>query len=925
MAENKKNIASVGGVGLDLTLNDSGLYTEVKQAADKVKAQFVREFANIGKETDNTFKKSFSGVTTSSKTAANHVKDQFSKSAKAAGSEVEKQLKTSFNEVSSASNSMSESLVGGLKKVGAAVIAAFSVAKIKEFGQSAIEQAARMNAQQSTLTQTFREYEGAAVKAMKEVANESGILDTRLQSVGTQIFAFAKTSGMDSASALNMMKEALQATADSAAYYDHSLEDTAESLKSFLKGNYANDAALGVSATETTRNAAAMKLYGQSFKDLSEAQKQLTLLQMVKDANALSGAMGQAAREADGWENVIGNLKESWNQLLAAVGKPILQGAIVVIKNLIEWISNLASYAKAASQALGQLFGWGTNNSEQTAATAANTAQTAASIADSVDNQNELTQAVAKTNAEVKRGIAGFDRLNIISKSSAESSDPDNKNSNTGSALNTISPSQISDNLGVSSAEEKIDELTRKVKFFFQTLYHTSGLKAFVDEFKKSFDRIDDEYIHSNFRKIGEDVFDIVKEVSPALTDLNNSLGGFFGGVAGLGNTILGKTIEVVSGGIRKWLDDDKEYISETFKEISKNFGGGFDNLTPIFDDLSDKAAAIFDFLRPFTENNIAASLSAATHLIGELSKLGSSNFETVTEGLRKTYFYFTNDFPEDVNSALQAIRAEFSQVWGKISEGYHVVVDPWIEIIKRAYTVTNELVFKPVGERISEFFGGTRKKADEAVSGVKEAFSPLAEWFGNIFSKAWEKVKNVFSKGGEVFRGIKEGIFEAFKAVVNGLIDGINTVIGKTFSGLNNALTAIHDAEILGIKPFEGWVHPVDVPVIPRLARGGIVRAPTLAVVGDNPGAGSGNPEVISPLNKLQSMMNTSNGEDTLILTRILDLLTRMYEMTYINRKQGGGNMTFTAELNGEPLFCETIRQNEMYKDRHGGRSAYA
>lgn len=128
------------------------------------------------------------------------------------------------------------------------------------------------------------------------------------------------------------MEEALQVTADSAAYYDRSLEDTAESLKSFLKGNFENDAALGLSCTETTRNAAANKLYGKSYIELSEAQKQLTLLQMVKDANALSGAEGQAAREADGWENVIGNLKESWRQLLAVIGQPVLSAAVTVVK-----------------------------------------------------------------------------------------------------------------------------------------------------------------------------------------------------------------------------------------------------------------------------------------------------------------------------------------------------------------------------------------------------------------------------------------------------------------------------------------------------------------------------------------------------------------------------------------------------------------
>ena len=194
---------------------------------------------------------------------------------------------------------LGEKLKVPMAKLGAAMAAAFSAAALIKFGKESIESAAKVNAANSQMAQTFGKLETKARSVMQNISKESGIMETRLQGVGTSIYAFAKASGMDSASAMTLMQDALQATADSAAYYDRSLEETAESLKSFLKGNYANDAALGISCTETTRNAAANKLYGKSFKDLSEAQKQLTLLQMVKDANKLSGAMGQAAREAE--------------------------------------------------------------------------------------------------------------------------------------------------------------------------------------------------------------------------------------------------------------------------------------------------------------------------------------------------------------------------------------------------------------------------------------------------------------------------------------------------------------------------------------------------------------------------------------------------------------------------------------------------
>lgn len=96
--------------------------------------------------------------------------------------------------------------------------------------------------------------------------------------------------------------------------------------------NFENDAALGLSCTETTRNAAANALYGKSFKDLAEDQKQLTLLQMVEDANKASGALGQAARESDTWTNQMGNAKQAIQDFKAAIGSGFLKYAVQGLK-----------------------------------------------------------------------------------------------------------------------------------------------------------------------------------------------------------------------------------------------------------------------------------------------------------------------------------------------------------------------------------------------------------------------------------------------------------------------------------------------------------------------------------------------------------------------------------------------------------------
>ena len=843
-----------------------------------------------------------------------------------------KQFDRELNSTERIASNAGDKISSSIKRIGAAVIAAFSVSAIKNFGQNLIEQAAKVNASNAQFTQTFKSLESEARASISEVAKESGILETRLQGTGSQLYAFAKASGMDSADALKMMKTALKTAADSAAYYDRSLEDTAESLRSFLKGNYANDAALGVSATETTRNAAANRLYGQSFMELSEAQKQLVLLDMVQQANAASGAMGQAAREADGWENVTGNLKEAWSQLLASLGQPILQGAVNIVKKLTEWISKLAQWAKAAGQVLGDLFGWSSDNSNQTAKTTAqsvaNAEQTANSIADSVNNQNNLTKAVSKTNAEVKRGIASFDKLNVISKSTIGGNTQDNNSTpaNTSSNFNTgasnLGNLGGSINIDTSDADSKIAELKKKIQGFFNGVYENSGLKNFVDKVQEGFDRVDTAYINSNLTSIGDDVNEIVKDTAPGVVELNKSVGDFTGSVVGLGATIGGKIAEFTTGGVKKWLDNDKEYITDTTNEITGNLSSGFSDLTPIFDDLGDKAAVFFDVIRPFTEGVIADALSRVTHVFGELGKLLSTEFKGNAEVLKNIYFFLFVDSPKKAKEVFDDVSAWFADLWQKLDTGFHTVVDPWIEIGKRASVWVQTNVTEPIGNFFSDTWAKLSTGAQEAWQGVKDAFSPVTDWFKNTFSEAWNKVKSIFSSGGEAYDGIKEGMTSTFKNIINGLIDGINFLISKTFSKLNQALRFIHNAEILGVKPFP-YINEIDVPEIPKLAKGGIAKAPTLAVVGDNPGADSGNPEVISPLNKLQSMIDSSNGEDTVVLSKILDMLKRIYELFVLSRNQGN-EYEFVANLNGNDIFREVVRQNELYKKAHNGQGAF-
>ena len=252
-------------------------------------------------------------------------------------SEVDNGFKRVSNSLGNMKTSIG-SVVKAASKIGA-VVTTVSTA----LAAVGVDTAAEVRAEASAFEQTFGDMQNTATKAIGRVAEESGILQTRLNTLGSKIYAFARSSGGDAVESMNLMERALQAAADSAAYYDTSVEQATETLQSFLKGNFANDAALGLSATETTRNAAAMELFGQKYNNLSELQKQETLLKMVEDSQRLSGAMGQASREADGWENVLGNLKESWRQLKAAFGEPILDSVTPMLQNATVAVQNFTA------------------------------------------------------------------------------------------------------------------------------------------------------------------------------------------------------------------------------------------------------------------------------------------------------------------------------------------------------------------------------------------------------------------------------------------------------------------------------------------------------------------------------------------------------------------------------------------------------
>lgn len=312
--------------------------------------QIAQVYEELGYDQESAMERAWDAIQSDAETGSHHIIEnlyEIQDAAEKTGEETEKSGEKAkgagdaFKDMFKAHLS-AEALISALKAIARELV---------ELGKQAVAAAADVAASNAQFEQAFSGVEKEARKSLNSISKETGITATRMQGSFTKIFAFTKSAGGDTEAAMDIASRALRAAADSAAYYDRSVEETTESLLSFLKGNYANDAALGIAATETTRNTAANKKYAKSFNELSEAQKVDVLLSMVEAGNEASGAIGQAAREAEQWTNVTGELSEAWKQFLAKIGTPILEGLTPIIQGITSALQRMSETAASADLA----------------------------------------------------------------------------------------------------------------------------------------------------------------------------------------------------------------------------------------------------------------------------------------------------------------------------------------------------------------------------------------------------------------------------------------------------------------------------------------------------------------------------------------------------------------------------------------------
>jgi len=215
--------------------------------------------------------------------------------------------------------------------------------------------------------------------------------------------------------------------------------------------------------------------------------------------------------------------------------------------------------------------------------------------------------------------------------------------------------------------------------------------------------------------------------------------------------------------------------------------------------------------------NPIALVVAAIAGLVAAFVMLWNN-----CEGFREFWINLWENIKNSIGIAVDAIAGFFSNLWSGIQSTWSTV-STWF----------NDKVIKPVKDFFSGLWTGLRDGASNAWSGIKSVFSKVGSFFKDTFFNAWTAVKNIFSTGGKIFDGIKDGIVSAFKTIVNSIIKGINKVVSIPFEGINKALKKLKGIKIAKLKPFD-WISTISIPEIPLLAKGGLARRATNAIIGE-------------------------------------------------------------------------------------------
>lgn len=690
----------------------------------------------------------------------------------------------------------------------------------------------------------------------------------------------AKSAGISESAASDMAVTLAGLTGDVASFYNISQELADVRLKSVFTGETETLKELGVVMTQTNLQAYALSQgINKNISDMNQAEQTTLRYNFVLDR--LAFVQGDFARTSNSWANQIRILQERFKQLLGIIGNGLIAALTPLVKFLNMIIGKLITFANVISAVFGRLFGKKSEGQQAASGfkAADNAAKNATASTGELNNALKGTEGQAKKTAKALGSLAGFDELNTINTTAADTAeDTGTGNTSGGYPIDPIDWDNAFKEPDTSGIEASVDKVMGYINKF------RDFLKANKPIITSLLAGILAGLVSFGIIKNWGTLIAPIKELKTIVGLLGLAFSEATGPVSFL-SALFGSTlgpviaISAAIGTVTAAL----VYLyqtSETFRNIVNTA------LSSLFEILNSLWNTVLQPLFSFLTDVFSTILIPIGALITDVFLKG-------VEGLFTIVLSFWNDILSPLAKFLVDI----------LAIALRGVIDVWnswkpvIEMIFAALQWLWDNILSPLVDFIvgvfCDSFKSWGKLIEELIPSIEEIFQGLIDFFVGIFTlnleKAWEGIKKIFSgfsnfldsvfatdftrvlgSLGEPLNALFKTIntvWESAKGIFNGVInfvtgvftgnwrqawEGVKDIFKGIFDMLAglvkapiNAVIAIINGAIDGINkigfevpdwvPFIGGKEfKVNVPKMQYLAQGGVVNRATLGVFGE-------------------------------------------------------------------------------------------
>ncbi|WP_232724472.1 hypothetical protein [Geobacillus thermodenitrificans] len=359
----------------------------------------------------------------------------------------------------------------------------------------------------------------------------------------------------------------------------------------------------------------------------------------------------------------------------------------------------------------------------------------------------------------------------------------------------------------------------------------------------------------------------IVSTISMAMGVLGVSFGTLMAPVLAV-IAIIGGLIAVIVLLWKNW-DSVSKFLSQSWKTLESVAKTVFSALgaffTSVWEGIKSVSITVWNAIKSAlstawsTIKSVASTVfdaikTAISNIWNTIKSVTSTVWNAIKSALTATW----NGIKSAVSTVFSAIQTVISTVWNVIRT---MTTTVWNAIRSALTTAWNAIksavssVFNAIRNVISTVWNAIRSVTSSVWNGIKSAISSVINGIRSGISSTFSSIRSIISS---VWNGVKSATSSAWNGVVSSVRGAVNKVIGF----INRMINSINSVRI-PIPKIPDWVPGIggrgggsigfNIPNIPKLATGGVVDKPTLAIVGD---AGAGNPEIVAPQRMLRSII---------------------------------------------------------------------